>query len=35
MDDYGEGTQQICPEQINDILNGPILIDEIHNALKH
>ena len=35
MDEFGDGETVICPDPINDILNGPILIEEIHNALKH
>ena len=35
MDEFGDGENTICPDPINDILNGPIIIDEIRNALKH
>ena len=34
MNTYGEGDQKPSNEIINDILNGPITIQEIHKAIK-
>ena len=34
VDEIGDGEYLNCPDPINDILNGPILLEEVCNAIK-